>query len=74
MRINHEALRIIRERSGYNQTKAAELAGIDRPNYAHLEAGRRKGTPAQILAIANALQVPMSALLGPELDHGEAVA
>lgn len=74
MRINHQALRIIRERSGYSQTEAAVLAGIDRPNYAHLEAGRRKGTPAQVLSIANALQIPMTALLGPELDNDSAVA
>jgi len=67
MRLNHSALRVIRERSGYGQTQIAELAGIDRPNYAHIEAGRRPGTPAQIKAIAVALQVPVDALLGPEL-------
>lgn len=67
MRINHSALRVIRERTGLSQTQIAELAEIDRPNYAHIEAGRRPGTPAQIKAIALALQVPVDALLGPEL-------
>lgn len=68
MRINSAALRVIRERSGYTQSKAAELAGIDRPNYAHIEAGRRNGTPAQIKAIADALQIPFDALLGPDRE------
>lgn len=72
MRINSSALRVIRERSGYTQSKAAELAGIDRPNYAHIEAGRRNGTPSQIKAIAQALQIPFDALLGP--DRGEEAA
>lgn len=66
MRLNHLALRVIRERSGFTQSKAAQLAGIDRPNYAHIEAGRRKGTPEQIKSIALALDVPIPALLGPE--------
>lgn len=65
MRLNHQALRIIRERSGFSQAKAAELAGIDRPNYAHMEAGRRPGTPEQIKSIAQVLDVPFTALLGP---------
>lgn len=72
MRLNHTALRVIRERSGFSQTKVAQLAQIDRPNYAHMEAGRRPGTPAQIKAIAAALDVPIPALLGP-ID-AEAVA
>ncbi len=67
MRLNHAALRAIRERSGYSQTAAAELADIDRANYAHMEAGRRPGTEEQIVRIATALQVPVTALLGPEL-------
>ena len=66
MRINHAALRVIRERTGYTQAKAAELAGIDRSNYAHLEAGRRPGTAEQVKKIATALDVPFTALLGPE--------
>lgn len=63
MRINHAALRVIRERTGYSQTKAAELAQIDRANYAHIEAGRRPGTPEQIKAIAVALQIPVTAIV-----------
>ena len=69
MRLNHAALRVIRERTGKTQTAVAELADIDRANYAHIEAGRRRGTPEQIKAIAVALQIPFDALLGPELDE-----
>lgn len=66
MKLNHAALRVIRERTGYSQTNVAERAEIDRANYAHLEAGRRRGTPEQIKKIAEALQVPVDALLGPD--------
>jgi transcriptional regulator with XRE-family HTH domain len=63
MRLNHEALRIIRERSGQSQTETAKLANIDRANYAHIEAGRRRGTEAQVVAIAAALKVPVTAII-----------
>lgn len=66
MRLNTEALRAIRERSGQSQTGLAELAGIDRANLAHMEAGRRKGTEAQIVALARALKVPVTAILRDE--------
>ena len=67
MRLNHAALRVIRERTGKSQSQVAELAGIDRANYCHIEAGRRRGTDAQLVAIASALQIPVDALYGPEL-------
>lgn len=63
MRINHQALRVIRERSGFTQAETARLAEIDRPNYAHIEAGRRKGTPEQIVSIASVLKVPVTAII-----------
>jgi transcriptional regulator with XRE-family HTH domain len=66
MRINHAALRAIRVLSGLSQSALAEMAQIDRPNYAHIEAGRRRGTPAQLRALASALNVPPLALMAPE--------
>lgn len=62
MKLNHHSLRVIRDLSGLSQTFVAEAAGIDRPNYAHIEAGRRKGTAAQITAIATAIGVPVVAI------------
>jgi transcriptional regulator with XRE-family HTH domain len=62
MRINHLALRVIRERSGLSQSQVAEASDIDRPNYAHIEAGRRRGTAEQISQIAAALRVPIGAI------------
>jgi len=62
MQIISEALKAIRARSGITQTAVAELAGISRPNYAHIEAGRRQATDAQIVGIAEALVVPLSAI------------
>lgn len=63
MRLNNAALRVIRERSGQSQTQTAKLAGIERANFAHIEAGRRRGTPAQIKAIAQALKCDVTAIL-----------
>ena len=63
MKLNHDALRIIRERSGQSKTLTAELAGIDRANYTHIEAGRRNGTDAQIVALAAALKIPVTAII-----------
>ncbi len=62
MRINYLALRVIRELSQLTQTQLAAAADIDRPNYAHIEAGRRRGTPEQISHIAVALRVPIGAI------------
>lgn len=62
MKVNHDALKVIRARSGYSQSAAAEGAGIDRANYAHIEAGRRPGTDEQIVEIAQFLQVPLAAI------------
>lgn len=66
VRLNHEALRVIRERSGLKQARVAERAGIDRPNYNHMEKGRRPGTPEQIKALAEVLDVPITALIQSE--------
>jgi transcriptional regulator with XRE-family HTH domain len=66
MRINHAALKALRVLSGFSQSALAEMAQIDRPNYAHIEAGRRRGTAAQLRALANALNVPPLALMAPE--------
>ena len=67
MRLNTTALRTIRERTGQSQSQTARLAGIDRANYAHIEAARRKGTPAQIVAIAQALKIDVTAILLDEV-------
>lgn len=45
-----------------SQTDVAAASDIDRPNYAHLEAGRRRGTEEQITRIAQALRVPVGAI------------
>ena len=63
MKLNHTALKVIRERTGQSQTLTASLAGIDRANYAHIEAGRRPGTEAQIVALAGALKIDVTAIL-----------
>lgn len=62
MRTNHLALKAIRERSGLSQSATAAASAVDRPNYAHIESGRRPGTIEQITRIAAALRVPVGAI------------
>lgn len=69
MRFNREATKAIRERSKITQTAVAADAGIDRANYAHIEAGRREPTDVQMIAIAKALVVPLSAVAVIEAEE-----
>ena len=63
MRLNPTALRVIRERSGESASALAAAADMDPANYSRLEAGARRGTDAQIVAFAAALQVPVTAII-----------
>jgi transcriptional regulator with XRE-family HTH domain len=65
MQINGEALKAIRIRSGLSLAALNELTGIDPATLSRLEAGKRRGTPAQHKALADALQVPMIAIGTP---------
>ena len=64
--LNPDALRAIRERSGLTVTDLARLSGISQPHISNLERGNRRATPPTIKVLADALGVPMMALLGPE--------
>lgn len=62
-RLRGETVRIIRERSGLSLTQLANLAFIDKTHLSRIERDQRTGTPAQHLAIAVALGVPLITLL-----------
>lgn len=72
MKINAEALRAIRLRSGHTQSGLAKLADLDRTQLNHLEGGRRNGTPSQIRQLADALKVPLAAITRFDEFDGEA--
>lgn len=73
MNLNRAALTEIRERSGISKTDLADRAGVDRTLVHRLENGERRGTPVVIRKLADALQCPVMALIGPEaLDKFEA--
>lgn len=42
------------------KTQLANTTGIDRTHLHRIETGERKGTPAQLVAIAEALKVPIT--------------
>lgn len=66
MRLNREALRAIRERTGYNYTTLGREAGLSRTLILRLENGERNCTPDVMTKLARALDVPLHALMGPD--------
>jgi transcriptional regulator with XRE-family HTH domain len=66
MRLNPEALRVIRERSGMSKAELAERAGVDRTLITRLENGERPGTPRVIKALAEALACSQLAICNYE--------
>jgi transcriptional regulator with XRE-family HTH domain len=62
MHANGAALRVIRERTGLTISSLARAAGIDRTALTRIESGERRGTPAQLAALAAALAVPITAI------------
>lgn len=65
MKLNREALTVIRERSGMSKTELADRAGIDRTLVHRLENGERNCTPAVMKKLADALACSTVALMGP---------
>jgi transcriptional regulator with XRE-family HTH domain len=63
MKVNAAALVAIRTRTGLSQSELARRTDIDRTQLNHLEAGRRGGTPAQLRKLADALSVPLDAIV-----------
>lgn len=63
MRINHHALRAIRERSGLTGSELADLAGISQAHYSNIETGERSPSPKVAAALAQALKVPVLAIV-----------
>lgn len=61
--MNGETVRALRERSGLSGTALAEVIAIDRAYLSHIEAGRRQPSPAVAKKIADALKVPLVAIL-----------
>lgn len=68
VKLNKEALKVIRERSGLSKTDLAERAGIDRTLVHRLENGERNCTAPVMRKLADALGCPLFALMGPD-DH-----
>ena len=63
MPVNRHALRALRERSGLSVSALAVLAAASQPHLSNIERGRRQASPALICRLAEALKVPVVALL-----------
>ena len=60
-----ENLRALREARGLSQQQIADVAGVPRPTWAHLESGAANPTMAVLVRVADALQVRVEELIGP---------
>jgi transcriptional regulator with XRE-family HTH domain len=69
---NGEAIRAIRERTGMSVTELHRAANVDRTVLTRIEKGERNGTPAQLVAIAKALDVPITAITIARFEAGAA--
>lgn len=65
MNLNRDALTVIRERSGHSKSSLAKKAGVDRTLVHRLENGERAATPTVMRKLADALDCPLHALMGP---------
>ena len=65
MNLNREALTVIRERSGLTKSSLATKAGVDRTLIHRLENGERTASVAVIRKLADALECPLMAIIGP---------
>lgn len=63
MVLNGSALQAIRERTGISQTDLAKLTGVSQGRISELEAGQRNVRPSTIKSLADALGVPLAALM-----------
>jgi len=63
MQVNPHALRVIRERSGLSVSELARTAGLSQPHLSNIETGKRQASPAVLRQLADALRVPLLALI-----------
>jgi transcriptional regulator with XRE-family HTH domain len=61
-----ERLRSARERAGLTLDQTAELSGLSKAHLSRLESAERQPSIAALLAVAEALGTPVSALLGEQ--------
>jgi transcriptional regulator with XRE-family HTH domain len=61
-----ERLRAARERAGLTLEQAADLSGMSKAHLSRLESADRQPSIAALLALSDALRVPVSSLLGED--------
>lgn len=72
MQMNGPALQAIRERTGLSQTDLAKATGVSQGRISEIESGSLNVRPATARSLADALGVPLAALITSCAD--EAVA
>ena len=63
-------MRALREARGLSQQQMAQIAGVPRPTWAHLESGAANPTMTVLVRVASALQVRVDELIAPPRPAG----
>ncbi len=63
MKANGAAIRALRESRGWNLSKLAAAVGRHHSYVSRIETGERSGSPDVLVAIADALKVPLVAII-----------
>lgn len=66
--LNGPALQAIRERTGLTQTDLAKQTGVSQGRISELESGLLNVRPGTVKALAEALAVPITALIAPTTE------
>ena len=72
MKLNSEALAAIAERSGLTRLDLARLTGLSKQYVSDLCLGKRGALPATVKTLADALKVPITAIVREPCVHAEA--
>lgn len=65
MKLNPAAFRTIRELAGFSQAELSRRAGVSQGHISQIEAGHKQPRPSTVRRLADALGVPLGALLSP---------
>lgn len=66
VQLNPAALAALRVMAGLSQSELARRSGVSQGHISDIEGGSKKASPATIKKLADALSVPMPALLSVE--------
>ena len=63
MRINHSALRVVRELSGLSQAELSRISGLSQGYISEIESGQKAPRPDTVHRLAKSIGVPVASII-----------